>query len=47
MLNAGPHDLVDTRMLMIDENGDNMYKVYEQSEEESCWILPQKFCAIT
>ncbi|WP_369920454.1 oligogalacturonate lyase family protein [Marinomonas polaris] len=32
----GPHDLVETRMWMIDENGDNMRKVYEQSEEESC-----------
>ncbi|ETI60535.1 oligogalacturonate lyase family protein [Marinomonas profundimaris] len=32
----GPHDLIETRMWMIDENGDNMRKVYEQSEEESC-----------
>lgn len=32
----GPHDLVETRMWMIDENGDNMRKVYEQDDEESC-----------
>ena len=32
----GPHDLVETRMWMVDENGDNLRKVYEQDQDESC-----------
>ncbi|BFM49668.1 oligogalacturonate lyase family protein [Marinomonas sp. THO17] len=32
----GPHDLVETRMWMVDENGDNLRKVYEQNQDESC-----------
>jgi len=32
----GPHDLVETRMWMVNENGDHVRKVYEQDQNESC-----------
>ncbi|MGB0665103.1 MAG: oligogalacturonate lyase family protein [Pontibacterium sp.] len=32
----GPHDLVETRMWLVDEDGNNVRKVREQSPEEAC-----------
>ena len=32
----GPHDLVKTRMWMVNEDGQNIRKVHEQEEGESC-----------
>ncbi|WP_196160741.1 oligogalacturonate lyase family protein [Reinekea sp. G2M2-21] len=32
----GPHDLVETRMWMVDEDGQNMRKVHDQEPGESC-----------
>ncbi|AJQ93203.1 oligogalacturonate lyase family protein [Gynuella sunshinyii] len=32
----GPHDLIKTRMWLVDENGDNVRKVREQEEGEAC-----------
>ncbi len=32
----GPHDLIKTRMWMVDEDGQNIRKVHEQTPDESC-----------
>lgn len=32
----GPHDLIKTRMWLVDENGNNLRKVYDQADNESC-----------
>ncbi|ADZ89819.1 oligogalacturonate lyase family protein [Marinomonas mediterranea] len=32
----GPHDLIETRMWFVNEDGTDVRKVYEQTKEESC-----------